>query len=116
MNQDLSVKSIPICIKYLQSPSLKRELFREIASYLNLIAFHTPELLVEYIYYIISAILKGNSCLTRLLYQLCEAKIECVYPLMKLVIKCLKVIEVPNDLIYIFQIMYLISLSHVKVT
>lgn len=108
------MKTIPVCIKLLQHHNIKKELLREICSYLNLIAIRFPELLIKYTYYIFNAVLKGHTCLTHLLYQICEAKIECIYPLIRYLIQSLTIIENKNDLSYVFQIIYLISLNHVQ--
>ena len=115
LDPELSMKAIPVCIKLLQHHNIKRELLREICSYLNLVACRSPELLVDYIYYIVNAIFKGNTCLSRLLFQICEAQIECIYPLTKHLIKTLKTSEPSEDLINILKIMYMISLNHVQV-
>jgi len=103
-------------VKLLQHNNIKRELLREICSYLNLVACRSPELLVDYVYYIVNAIFKGNSCLSRLLFQLTETNIECIYPLTKHLVKSLKTIDSPEDLITVLKIMYMISLSHVQVS
>ena len=115
LDPDLAVKVIPICIKILQHHNVKPELLREICSYLNLVACRMPEYLVDYVYYIVSALLKGHHCLSHLLYQICESNIECIYPLTRHLIKSLKFIKSTKDLIYILQIMYLVSLNHVQV-
>lgn len=91
-----------------------KELSREISSYLNLIACRDPKLLTRYVNYIVESILKGNSNLCRLLFQLCETDIECIYPLTKHLVKSLKILN-SNDTVHILQIMYLISLNHVQV-
>lgn len=115
LDPELSQKAVPVCVKLLQHNNIKRELLREICSYLNLVACRSPELLIDYVYYIVNAIFKGNSCLSRLLFQLTETNIECIYPLTKHLVKTLKTIESPEDLITILKIMYMISLSHVQV-
>lgn len=107
---------MPVCVKLLQHNNIKRELLREICSYLNLVACRSPELLIDYVYYIVNAIFKGNTCLSRLLFQLTETNIECIYPLTKHLVKSLKTIDSPEDLITILKIMYMISLSHVQLT
>ena len=113
LDLSLSERAIPICIRLLQQGS--KELSREISSYLNLIACRDPKLLTHYVHYIVDTILKGNSNLCRLLYQICETDVECIYPLTKHLVKALKIIENTNDAVYILQIMYLISLNHVQV-
>ncbi len=82
---------------------------------MNLIACRDPKLLIHYVSYIVDAILKGNSTLCRLLYQLCETDIECIYPLTKHLIKALKILNT-SDATHILQILYLISLNHVQVS
>lgn len=115
LDEDLSIKAIPVCIKILHHHNAKRELVREIVSYLNLIACRSPELLIDYVYYLVSGMLKGYQGLASLLYQICENQIECIYPLVKHLIKGLKLIESVNDFNYVLQVMYLVSLSHVQV-
>lgn len=111
----LSERSIPICIRLLKHSS--KELSREICSYLNLIACRDPSLLLEYVNYIVDILLRGknSSSLSRILLQLCEIDIECIYPLTKHLIKAIKIVDY-NDLIHLLKIMYLISLSHVQVS
>ncbi len=115
LDPGLSEKAIPICIKLLQHHNIKPELLKEICSYLNLIACRSSELLTDYVYYILNAIVKGHMSLTQLLYQVCESHPECIYPLVKHLVKALRVIEPSSDLAYILQIMYLVSLNHAHV-
>lgn len=116
LDDELSVKAIPVCIKLLQHHNCKRELLREISSYLNLVACRSPELLNDYVYYIVNAMLKGSlPGLAHLLYQICESSIEGIYPLIKHLIKGLRMLESSNDLLNVLQIMYLVSLNHVQV-
>ena len=68
----------------------------------------------DYVSYIVEAVMRGNSQLGRLLYQLAEIDIECIYPLTKHLIKAIKMAD-RADLCHIFKIMYLVSLSHVQV-
>jgi hypothetical protein len=116
LDPGLSEKAIPICIKLLQHHNIKPDLLKEICSYLNLIACRSSELLTDYVYYILNAIVKGHTSLTQLLYQVCESHPECIYPLVKHLVKALRVIEPSSDLAYILQIMYLVSLNHVHVS
>lgn len=113
LDLSLSKRAIPICIRLLQQCS--KELSREICSYLNLIACRDPRLLINYVDYMVDAILKGNNNLCRLLYQLCETDIECIYPLTKHLIRALKIID-SNQVMHLLQIMHLISLNHVHVS
>lgn len=115
LDDDLSAKAIPVCIKILHHHNAKRELIREIVSYLNLVACRSPELLVDYVYYLASGMLKGYPGLAGLLYQIAESHVECIYPLVKHFVRGLKLIESVNDFNYVMQIMYLVSLSHVQV-
>lgn len=115
LDDDLSAKAIPVCIKILHHHNAKRELIREIVSYLNLVACRSPELLVDYVYYLASGMLKGYAGLAGLLYQIAESHVECIYPLVKHFVRGLKLIESVNDFNYVMQIMYLVSLSHVQV-
>jgi hypothetical protein len=109
------MKAVPVCIKLLQHSNLKRELLREVCSYLNLVASRSPDLLIDHVYHIVNAIYRGNSCLSKLLFHLCEANVECIYPIMKHLVKCLKTIDSSDDLIHILKTMYIISLHHVQV-
>ena len=115
LDPDLSEKAVPVCVKLLQHHNIKPELVKEISSYLNLVACRSSEILVDYVYYILNAILKGHTSLTQLLYQICESQPECIYPLVKHLIKALKLIDLTSDLVYILQIMNLVSLNHVHV-
>ena len=115
MDDELSMKAIPVCIKILHHHSAKRELIREIVSYLNLIACRSPELLVDYVYYLASGMLKGYAGLGGLLFQIAESHIDCIYPLVKHFVRALKLIESVPDFNYVLQIIYLVSLSHVQV-
>ncbi|CAF0821844.1 unnamed protein product, partial [Brachionus calyciflorus] len=117
LDVDLCTKAIPYCIKLIQHHNCKHDLLKEITSYLSLIACRSPDLLVDHVYCIVSAMLKaGNNQfgLAHLLFQISEANIECIYPLVKHLIKSFKVLASSNDLVNIFQIMYLVSLSHVQ--
>ena len=116
MDPYLSVKAVPVCIKLLQHQNIKRELLREICSYLNLVASRSPDVLIDHVYHFVNAIYRGNSCLSRLLFHLCEANVECIYPITKHLIKCLKTIDSVDDLIHILKIMYIVSLHHVQVS
>ncbi len=115
LDPDLATKAIPFCVKLLQHHNVKVELLHEICSYLNLVACRAPEILVDYVYYILNAVQKGHTSLTHLLFQICEYNIECIYPLTRNLIKILKIIQSVPDLINVLQIMYLISLNHVQV-
>ena len=116
MDPELCVKSIPVCMKLLQRTSIKHELVRETCSYLNLIAARFPELLVDYVSHLANAILGGHTCLCHLLFQICEYNIECVYPLTRVLVTMPRNVDLNNDTIYIFQIVYLISLNHIQVS
>ena len=118
LDVELCSKAIPYCIKLIQHHNCKHELLREITSYLSLIACRSPDLLVDHVYYIVSAMLKAGNCqfgLAHLLFQISESHVECIYPLVKHLVKSLKVLGSSNDLINIFQIMYLVSINHVQV-
>ncbi len=123
LDPELCEKAIPICIKLLQHPNIKPELIKEVCSYLNLIACRSSELLTDYVYYILNAILKGHTILTQLLFQICESQPECIYPLVKHLVRAIKIMSgettssssSSQDLNYLFQIMYLVSLNHVHV-
>jgi hypothetical protein len=82
---------------------------------LNLIACRDPNILSEHVSYIVDAILKGQYNLCRLLYQICEANIECIYSLTKHLVKAIKIIGKNEEIAYLLKIMYLISLNHVQV-
>lgn len=115
MDEELSVKAIPVCVKILHHHTAKRELIREIVSYLSLVACRSPDLLVDYVYYLASGVLKGYAGLASLLYQIAESHIESMYPLVKHLMRGLKLIDSVADFNYVLQIMYLVSLSHVQV-
>lgn len=120
LDEELSAKAIPVCIKIMHHANAKRELIREIVSYLNLIACRSPDLLVDYVYYLASALLKGYAGLGALLYQIAESShhIECIYPLVKHFVRAFKLIadSSPTDFAHVMQIIYLVSLSHVQVS
>ena len=115
---NLSAKAIPYCIKLIQHPNCKHDLLREITSYLSLIACRSSDLLINHVYFIVSGMLKAGTNqfgLAHLLFQMSEAHIECIYPLVKHLVKSLKMLSSSNDLLNIFQIMYLVSINHVQV-
>jgi protein melted len=115
LDPSLTIKAVPVCIKLLQHHNIKRELLREICSYLNLVASRSPDLLIDHVFHITNAIYRGNTCLSRLLFHLCESNVECIYPITKHLIKCLKTIDSNEDLINVLKIMYIISLHHVQI-
>jgi hypothetical protein len=115
LNPELAMKTIPTCIKLIQHSNVKPELTREVCSYLSLIANRMPELLVDYVYYIVNAIKMGHTSLTYLLFQISEINIDCMYPFVRLIIKMLDKIDSAKDFGYLLQVMYLISLNHIQV-
>jgi hypothetical protein len=82
---------------------------------LNLISSKETITLSENIEFVVDAILKGQYNLCRLLYQICECNIECIYPLTKHLIKMMQIVDNKCDTQYLLKIIYLISLNHVQV-